>query len=168
MTCIRRVTRICLLHALLSGLIACTQPPVSDGPLTQPSDVQPVSPTPGISAALVDSLEARWRAEFLVVEGRAPVIAKYDDMRRNLALAKLAARTNAESELGRMIADVKITQTIVMKDFETSAYVRSELQALLKDVTVAEEGFDADAQEYWVRLQMPKIHLLDAVKAVSN
>jgi hypothetical protein len=124
--------------------------------------------TTQIDGQTIASVKTEWQNEFLEAEGTAPVIKKYNDPPRDQGLAKLGARTDAERKLARMISDVKISESVTMRDLETSDYVKSEVQAVLRGVEVMNERYDERDGMYHVQVRMPKLALLRCVEAYQQ
>jgi hypothetical protein len=116
----------------------------------------------------ISTLKTEWASDFLTAEGSAPIVNKYDDVNRNLGLAKVGARTDAEAKLARQISEVHVTETIVMRDLETSSLVTSEVRQVLKDVEVLNERCDQNAGMCYVTVRMPKTSLVRVVESYNH
>lgn len=117
-----------------------------------------------IDGQLIQQRRAEWQKEYLVESGEAPVVSKYDDVERNKRLARKGALLDAQRNMARKISETRISETTSMADFETSDYVKSQIEASLRDVEVINEQYNEKTKSYEVKIRMPKVKILDIIE----
>lgn len=112
----------------------------------------------------IASLRSDWESEYITAQGRAPVSDKYENSSRNRALARRGAVVDAKRNLAQKISDTQLTSTTTMRDLETSDFVQTQLNAVLRGVEVTTETFNETAGIYTVTVRMPKMKVLSVVE----
>ena len=149
-------------------LTGCTRSVVRETEVQSSSEGGSTKQTTRIDGRTTAELTTKWENEFLIADGTAPIVAKYSDASRNRGLAALGARTDAERNLARQVSDVRISETVIMRDLETSDYVRSEVKAVLKNVEVMNERCDDAAGMCYCTVRMPMTSLIRVVEAYNR
>jgi len=116
----------------------------------------------------IQSVRSDWEEEMLTAQGAAPVLDRYPDTSRNVALARRGAIVDAQRNLAQQISAIEITETVTMRDLETSDFVQSRLSAVLRDVEILTESHDEREDMYRVTAQMPKITLFRVVEEYTR
>jgi len=116
----------------------------------------------------IQSVRSEWEEELLTAQGAAPVLDRYPEASRNLALARRGAIVDAQRNLAQQISAIEITETVTMRDLETSDFVQSRLSAVLRDVEILTESHDEREDMYRVTAQMPKITLFRVVEEYTR
>jgi hypothetical protein len=117
-----------------------------------------------VNDKVVADLKTEWQTENLVATGSAPLVKKYSDPARDKELARRAAILDAQHNLANQVSTIRISATTVMSDLMASEFVKSQVDALLKDVTVLSETFVESSDRWDVTVQMPKVNLIKAVE----
>jgi len=71
---------------------------------------------------------------------------------------------DAKRNLAQKISDTQLTSTTTMRDLETSDFVQTQLNAVLRGVEVTTETFNETAGIYTVTVRMPKMKVLSVVE----
>lgn len=116
----------------------------------------------------VRSLRTEWEEELITAEGAAPVTSRYEEESRNVGLARRGAIVDAQRNLAQQISEIELTETVTMRDLETSDFVQTRLSAVLRDVEVLTERHDETEGIYRVTVQMPKVNLYRIIEEYSR
>jgi len=117
-----------------------------------------------INGLVVENLEEIWEYEYITAYGQIPVLQKYDDATRNIALARRGAILDAQRNLAVKVNSITITEKVTLTDLVTSDFAQSTLKAKLQNVEVVYEFYDEDKNIYNVKVQMPKAPLIIILK----
>ncbi len=113
-----------------------------------------------INNEVVENCKKIWEYEYIEAIGQIPVLKKYDDDVRNIALARRGAILDAQREIARKITSTSITETVVLSDLESSDYVQSYLNTKIQNLEIVDEFYDEDKRTYRVKVRMPKESLI--------
>ncbi|AXI99963.1 LPP20 lipoprotein [Cyclonatronum proteinivorum] len=114
------------------------------------------------------SVRSEWENEYLYAEGSVPVVDRYPDENRNRGLARRGAIADAQRNLAQQISEVRITETVTMRDLEVSDFVRTEMNAVLRNLEVVNETFDASSNHYNVTIRMPLMSVYRVVEQYTK
>ncbi len=117
-----------------------------------------------INGLVIENLEEIWENEFITANGQIPVLKKYEDDARNVALARRGAILDAQRNLAEKVNSISITEKVTLSDFSTSDFAQSTLNAELHNVEVVSEYYDEEKQLYNVKVQMPRAPLIIILK----
>jgi len=117
-----------------------------------------------INGLVVRNLEEIWEYEYVTANGQIPVLRKYDDDARNVALARRGAILDAQRNLAEKVNSITITEKVTLTDLVTSDFAQSTLKAELQNVEVIYEFYDEEKNIYSVKVQMPKAPLIIILK----
>ena len=117
-----------------------------------------------INGYLVENLEEIWENQYIKASGQVPVVKKYDDESRNIALARRGAILDAQRNLAEKVNSITITEEVSLSDFVTTDNTKSSLKAVLENVEVVSEFYDEDKRIYKVQVQMPQAPLIIILK----
>lgn len=117
-----------------------------------------------INGYLVENLEEIWENQYVKASGQVPVVNKYDDESRNIALARRGAILDAQRNLAEKVNSITITEEVTLSDYVTTDNAKSTLRAVLQNVEVISEFYNEDTRIYEVQVQMPQAPLIIILK----
>lgn len=117
-----------------------------------------------INGLVVENLEEIWEYEYITATGQVPVLKKYDDDARNIALARRGAILDAQRNLAVKVNSITITEKVTLSDLSTSDFAQSTLKAELQNVEVISEFYNEEKRIYNVKVQMPQAPLIIILK----
>jgi len=144
--------------------IACATTRTSETSYSGNSRITSVTASNALSTTELTKLKEEWEYEILTQEGKAPLINKYDNGERNKMLARKGAILDAQRKLGEKIGTIRLSASTSMSDFQTSDYVKSQLNVYMKEVEVINENYDEELKVYSATIQMPKIKLVNVIE----
>lgn len=152
------VTLIAVLALL--GLTGCARSRVTERTVVDDGSGTITERTTVRTGYRIEELERTWRKEWIYATGESIVGDRYDDQRRNKALAKRGARLDAERNLVEQIYTVRIDARTTMRDLDTEDLVVREVSGGVAGVEVVSEDFDEELGMWTVEVRMPKIELV--------
>jgi len=112
----------------------------------------------------IERLTKEWETELIEADGEAPVIDKYNDIQRDKELARRGAILAAQANLARKISAIQITETVTMRDLETSIQTQSYLNSEIQNCKVISEIYDYEKRMWFVTVQMEKKKLVHVLR----
>ncbi len=117
-----------------------------------------------INGLVVKNCEEIWEYEYIKANGQVPVLDKYNDDTRNVALARRGAILDAQRNLAEKVNTITITEKVTLSDLSTSDFAQSTLKAELQNVEIISEFYNEEKRIYNVKVQMPKAPLIIILK----
>ncbi len=117
-----------------------------------------------INGLVVENIEEIWENEYITATGQVPVLKKYEDETRNVALARRGAILDAQRNLAEQVNKISITEKVTLSDLSTSDFAQSTLKAELENVEIISEFYDEGKGIYIVKVQMQKAPLIIILK----
>ena len=123
-----------------------------------------VQSTLSINGETLTKIREDWQNEYIMAGGAAPVLSRYTDQNRNIGLAKRGALVDAQRNLAIQISETRLTESVIMRDLEVTDFVRTELNAVLRNVEVLVEKYNEETNMYEVSVRMPKLTLYSIIE----
>lgn len=156
---------------ILTTLTNCSgttnQVVVKESTVQQTPEQKVVQSQLSINGETLLSIRESWDSEYIMADGSAPVLSRYSDQNRNIGLAKRGALVDAQRNLAQQISETRLTETVTMRDLEVTDFVRTELNAVLRNVEVLVEKYNEDSNMYEVSIRMPKLTLYRIIEEYS-